>query len=73
MARFDNKLKKIIRVPPKPCVDSPGWAEIDCGCCGGIQWGGESPRDCGTCQGNGRYYRHLRSGVLALYPGGPFI
>lgn len=50
----------------------PGWEEIDCGCCAGIQWGGEYPRECLSCDGSGVLFHHIKSGVLALWPGGPF-
>ena len=48
-----------------------GWTLIDCGCCNGIEWGGEEPRTCRDCGGNGVLWRSPR-GRLALYPGGPF-
>lgn len=51
----------------------PGWEYINCGCCGGIQWGGDTPRDCLVCDGASFYYKHTKSGVLAQYPGGPFL
>jgi hypothetical protein len=47
-----------------------GW--VDCGCCAGIEWGGEYPRECNLCGGNGRLYR-FESGKLALWPGGQFV
>ena len=50
----------------------PGWEELDCGCCGGIQWGGEDPRECLSCNGGGTLFHHIKSGVRALWPGGPF-
>ena len=64
---------QIIYTKPRPIENYPGWEEVDCGCCGGIQWGGESPRECNDCEGSGRYCRHIKSGVMALYPGGPFL
>lgn len=45
-----------------------GW--VRCGCCAGLEWGGEQPRECRDCDGNGQVYRYP-SGRLALYPGGP--
>ena len=51
----------------------PGWEYVDCGCCGGLKWGGETPRDCDECDGASFYFRHIKSGVLAQYPGGPFL
>jgi hypothetical protein len=64
---------KIIYAEPKPVEDYPGWVEEDCGCCGGIRWGGEYPSECRTCCGSGVIFRHIKSGILAHYPGGPFI
>jgi len=64
---------KIIEWPTKDSENYPGWEEIDCGCCNGIEWGGEYPRECRKCKGGAVYYRHKKSGVYALYPGGPFI
>lgn len=58
---------------PQKCEDYTTWEIIDCGCCSGIEWGGEYPRECSCCKGNGFIYHHLKSGALALYPGGPFI
>lgn len=55
--------------PNEPAFE-PGW--VNCGCCNGLEWGGESPRECGDCWGTGRQYRYA-SGRLALYPGGPFL
>jgi len=72
MAYLDSKTGQIIHVQPKPCINYPEWVEVDCGCCNGIRWGGEYPRECETCYGNGVYFRH-RSGALALHPGGTFI
>ena len=65
--------KEIIYAKPEPAKTHPGWEIIDCGCCGGIQWGGEYPRECLDCNGSGSYFRHIKSGVSALYPGGPFV
>lgn len=65
--------KKIVYTKPSTCEDNPGWEYIDCGCCGGLQWGGESPRECLVCKGASFYFRHIKSGVLAEYPGGPFL
>lgn len=52
-------------------LDAPfpeGW--VRCGCCAGLEWGGELPRTCRDCDGEGRVYRYA-SGQLALWPGGP--
>lgn len=50
----------------------PGWEEVSCGCCMGIQWGGDFPRECMSCGGSGQLFRHKKSGAIADYPGGPF-
>jgi len=72
MAYWDSENQKIVRFPDRLAENYPGWEEIDCGCCAGIQWGGEYPRECINCEGNGMLFRHIKSGALALYPGGPF-
>ncbi len=73
MAQWDSKARKIIYFKPTPIKDYPGWEQVDCGCCGGIQWGGETPEECDSCAGTGAYCRHIKSGVIKLWPGGPFI
>ena len=72
MAYYDSSQNKIVRFDSYPCKEYPGWDITDCGCCAGIQWGGEYPRECEDCGATGRYFRHRKSGVTALYPGGPF-
>ena len=49
-----------------------GWEIRDCGCSAGLQWGGECPIECRVCRGGGIVYHHIKSGAIALYPGGPF-
>lgn len=51
----------------------PGWEHINCGCCAGIKWGGDRPRECTDCDGMGFLWKHIKSGALAQYPGGPFL
>ena len=72
MSHWDSKQGVIVRWPTKPCPNYPGWEEIDCGCCAGISWGGEYPHTCERCGGEGAIFRHIKSGALAWYPGGPF-
>lgn len=48
-----------------------GWREKSCGCCAGLEWGGEYPRECRHCNGGG-YYWVTPKGRHVLYPGGPF-
>ena len=73
MAFWDSKAQKIKYRKPIPFPGYPKWLEIDCGCCNGLQWGGYEPRECNICEGAGRYAKHVLSGVLAEYPGGPFL
>lgn len=61
---------KIIEYPPQTSDNK--WYKVDCGCCGGLQWGGDEPRECYTCKGWGFYYWHKPSKTFAQYPGGPF-
>jgi len=70
MSHWDGH--KIIRWPTVPCEKYPAWDEIDCGCCHGIKWGGEYPIECDSCDGTGIIYKHRKSGVTAVYPGGRF-
>lgn len=72
MAYWDAENNQIVRFPPEPVEDYPGWLLMDCGCCNGIEWGGETPRECRDCGGGGYVFKHKKSGVLAQYPGGPF-
>ena len=65
--------EKIVHSKPIPVENYPGWEHVDCGCCNGLQWGGEEPRECDDCKGSGSYVRHIKSGAMAFYPGGPFI
>ena len=48
------------------------WTRIPCGCCAGIAWGGEYPRECRDCKGSGSLWLSPSGTRLALYPGGPF-
>ena len=77
MAHWDGNKMNITYVPDKPCEDYPGWVEEDCGCCAGLQWGGDmtdgSPRECSNCKGGGSIFHHLKSGVIAEFPGGPLL
>lgn len=73
MAFWDSTQNRIIRIPPKPAKAHPGWEERDCGCCDGLRWGGDIPTECGDCAGNGIIFVHLKSGVIAQWPGGPFL
>jgi ribosomal protein S27AE len=70
MAHWDGKT--IVYFPNEPYPDHPNWVRIDCGCCAGIEWGGESPRECRDCGGSGMMALHKQTGRIADYPGGPF-
>jgi len=71
MSHWDGE--KVISWPAERCEQYPAWIKEDCGCCAGIQWGGEFPRECDECAGNGFIYRHESTGTLAQYPGGPLL
>jgi hypothetical protein len=73
MSHWDSNESEIIHYPPEDLQDYPGWEYLDCGCCAGIEWGGDCPRECRTCGGAGYLFHHKKSGVLAEYPGGPFM
>ena len=71
MAHWNGK--KIIYHSPQKSSGYPSWLIIDCGCCHGIEWGGDYPRECKRCRGTEWIWKHKKSGALAQYPGGPFI
>ena len=73
MAFWDSSAGKIVYVKPSRIEGYPLWRWIDCGCCAGLEWGGEEPRECRDCNGSGRRAWHVPSGVYAEYPGGPFL
>jgi hypothetical protein len=73
MAHWDSERGVIVRWPTEQVSDHPGWEMEDCGCCNGIEWNGNEPRECHDCCGNGIIYHHKKSGVLASYIGGPFV
>ena len=51
----------------------PSWEHVNCDCCGGLQQNKESPIVCPVCKGYSFYVKHIKSGVMACYPGGPFL
>jgi len=52
----------------------PGWISFDCGCRSGEVEGRNGYwYECPRCKGCGRIWKHEKSGVLAEYPGGPFL
>ena len=63
----------VVRYPPRTADGYPGWVFGDCGCCNGIQWGGEEPRECDLCWATGWRCIHIPSRSIAVYPGGPFL
>lgn len=70
MSYWDGK--KTVRWDPEPYPEADGWWRVDCGCCNGLEWGGEYPQECSRCHGNGYVAVHKASGAAAAYPGGPF-
>lgn len=48
------------------------WRLAPCGCCAGIEWGGDYPQECRTCGGGGFVYIRP-SGHVFQYPGGPAL
>lgn len=70
MAHWNGQ--QVVGFAPVKDKRNRGWTWVDCGCCAGIQWGGEEPRECRDCEGNGWLALHEKSRRLALYPGGPF-
>lgn len=72
MSFWDYKLQKIITYPPRKSKRWPKWDEVDCGCSGGLQWGGEYPRECKTCGAKGFVFVHRKTATRAEWPGGPF-
>ena len=69
MSHWDGK--RIVRWQTGPVEGYPDWERIDCGCCAGLEWGGEEPRECRRCHEFGWLCRHKPIGTLALWPGGP--
>ena len=56
-----------------------GWSRVACGSCGGhgmvsdYSTGDfEGPKECDDCGGGGAYWVHRESGLVALWPGGPW-
>jgi len=70
MAFYSCKDNKVYHFPAK--WTRKGWYRVDCGCSGGLQWGGDSPRECPRCGGTGELFWHKKSKVFAQYPGGSF-
>ena len=74
MSYWDSTTKTVIKFKTLPWGKKyPNWQMLDCGCCAGIQWGGDEPRECKRCDGSGVLALHRHSRVLAHYPGGPFV
>lgn len=44
---------------------------FNCGCCAGIEWGGEYPSECRDCGGSGFLFITEHDRIID-YPGGPF-
>lgn len=72
MANWNSTAGVVEAWAPRVHPFHAGWAMVDCGCCAGIQWGGEAPVECSTCGAGGWLHVHLASGRTAWWPGGPF-
>jgi len=46
------------------------WRTVSCGCCAGLEWVGDYPRECRRCGGGGTLFIRPK-GHLFQYPGGP--
>jgi hypothetical protein len=71
MSYWNSVTQSVVSFDPYPIDGYPGWEWRDCGCCGGIEWGGLSPEECKECMG-GAVAFHKQSKRYALYPGGSF-
>jgi hypothetical protein len=71
MAHWDGS--RVIEWPTHRAKDYPGWLVVDCGCCAGIEWGGDNPQECDSCWGTGLRYIHEATRTVAVYPGGPLL
>lgn len=50
-----------------------GWRDETCFACEGTGVEPEPEVQCLTCRGRGGWARHVGSGLLAAYPGGPIV
>jgi hypothetical protein len=73
MATWDRTTGRFVYWEPEDAAENPGWKRIDCGCCNGLEWGGEEPLECDRCVGNGILFWHVQSGVVAKWVGGPIV
>lgn len=73
MSHWDSEAQVIVRWPTEEIPGYPDWERRDCGCCAGVEWGGEYPQECDRCFGNGSICVHLPTGTLAVWPGGPLL
>ena len=71
MSSWNSKTGTVERIAPIRDIERPNWWAVDCGCCAGIQWGGDEPVECRTCHGSGLLWVHRPSHVIAEWPGGP--
>ena len=71
MAWWDSKSNMTWFYPAEDLKNN--WCKIDCGCSGGLEWGGNYPRECNRCEGSGHIYWHKKSKTFAQYPGGSFL
>lgn len=71
MAFWSANQQRIIYYKPEFIGENESWLRIDCGCCHGLTWW--TGNECRYCDGTGFICKHIESGVLAQYPGGPFL
>lgn len=69
MAHWNGE--RIVWRPDLSWPGYPNWLLVDCGCSGGTEWSTLPPQGCDVCYGNGVLAKHLPSGLVSLYPGGP--
>lgn len=70
MAFWSSHQRRLIFYKPEFIREDESWLRIDCGwCCNGLQWW--TGDDCRRCGGTGFICKHIESGTLAQYPGGP--
>ena len=69
MAYWDSTKQQTFFMAPHRNKENQGWLDIDCGCCNGLTW--YYGEECAACMGTGILSVSIKSGTLAIYPGGP--
>ncbi len=77
---WDSENQTTVSYSDEPWEGYLGWIDRDCSCCNGLVWGGGwgfhttgEPDECDLCAGIGHFAVHMKSGVIAQWPGGPFL